>query len=321
MKDLFDRDIEYMRISITDRCNLRCRYCMPAEGIEKVSMSRILTYEEIIRICRQAVSLGITRFKVTGGEPLVRRGCPDLIRAMKEIPGLQQVTLTTNGQLLEEALDELKAAGVDGINVSLDSLREERYGEITRGGKLQPVLSAIAKAKASGIPVKVNCLLQKDLNEDEYLAFAKMAFDQGILVRFIEIMPVGFGNAEEGMSNEEVLLLLRKEWPEMEPDERVHGNGPAVYMRIPGKGGAVGFISAMHEKFCDRCNRIRLTSQGRVQPCLCYEDAVDLRPALESRSEKELRQALASAVMAKPAGHCFEDRESPEGKSMVEIGG
>lgn len=321
MKDPFNRDIEYMRISITDRCNLRCRYCMPAEGIEKISMSQILTYEEILRVCRHAVSLGITRFKVTGGEPLVRRGCAGLIRTMKEIPGTQQVTLTTNGQLLEQHLDDLKAAGPDGINVSLDSLQEDRYRTITRGGELKPVLSSIAKVTAAGIPTKVNCLLQKELNEDEYLAFARMAFDQGIPVRFIEIMPVGFADAGEGLSNEDILLLLQKKWPQLTPDDRIHGNGPAVYYRIPGQPGAIGLISAMHGKFCDRCNRIRLTSQGKIQPCLCYEDAVDLLPVLRGGSEDELRETMAAAVMTKPPGHCFDERKASAGKSMVEIGG
>ena len=325
MKDSLGRNIEYMRISITDRCNLRCRYCMPEEGIEKISMSQILTFEEIGRICKQAVQLGITRFKITGGEPLVRRGCPDLIRMIGEIHGVEQVTLTTNGQLLGEYLDELVDAGLDGVNVSLDSLDGDRYRMITRGGELGPVLGSIDKAAARGIRTKVNCLLQEGINEDELMDFANMAFDKGIDVRFIETMPVGFADAEIGMSNEEALLLLQRQWPELSPDNSVHGNGPAVYYHIPGRAGAIGFISPLHGKFCDQCNRIRLTSTGMLKPCLCYDESIDIRKALEESgktgSDQALRDAVASCVMAKPADHCFLERERSEGDPMVEIGG
>ena len=321
MKDSFEREIEYMRISITDRCNLRCRYCMPEEGVEKIPMRDILTYEEIINICKQAVSLGIDRFKVTGGEPLVRRGCPELIRMIKSIPGVKQVTLTTNGQLLGKYLDELVDAGVDGINVSLDSLREDRYRMITRGGELKAVLDSIDEAVETEIPLKINCLLQKDINEDELYDFAEFAFDKGIDVRFIETMPVGFADAETGLSNESVKLLLQKKWPELIPDKRVHGNGPAVYCHIPGKKGGIGFISALHGKFCDKCNRIRLTSQGLIKPCLCYGDTVDIMNDLRKGNEEDVRMIISKAVMEKPMEHCFESDRRSERHSMVEIGG
>lgn len=325
MIDQHERNINYMRISITDRCNLRCRYCMPEEGIEKVAMSQILTYEEILRICRAAVSLGITRFKVTGGEPLVRKGCAALIGEMKAIPGVEQVTLTTNGQLLEQEMAGLLAAGVDGINVSLDSLRADRFRQITGGGELAKTLAGIDAALASEVPTKVNCLLQRGFNEDELADFAALALgadSRGLDVRFIEIMPIGFGMPETGISNEAVLAQLQQLYPDLVPDGRTHGNGPAVYYRRDGAAGSIGLISAMHNRFCGSCNRIRLTSQGEIKPCLCYEDSISLRPALAAGAGDEtLRRALQEAIARKPDGHTFEDRSSVEHRAMMQIGG
>ena len=321
MKDSFGRNINYMRISITDRCDLRCRYCMPAEGIEKVSMSRILSYEEVLRICRAAAELGISRFKVTGGEPLVRKGCASLVREMKRIPGVEQVTLTTNGQQLAANISVLTEAGLDGLNISLDSLKADRYRTITGGGDVEKTLKAIDESIAAGIRTKVNCLLQKQFNEDEVEAFAAFAFAKGIDVRFIEIMPVGFGRPETGLSNDVVLERLKKAYPKLTEDRMVHGNGPAVYYRLPDAEGAVGLISAMHHSFCGSCNRIRLTSQGLLKPCLCYEDGVDLRPALETETDDALRNALKEAICSKPAGHTFYDRETVDPRAMSQIGG
>ncbi|MBQ9014815.1 MAG: GTP 3',8-cyclase MoaA [Firmicutes bacterium] len=333
MLDSSGRNIDYMRISITDRCNLRCRYCMPQEGIEKVSMSQILTFEEILRICGAAVSLGIRKFKVTGGEPLVRKGCTGLCAELKGIPGVEQVTMTTNGQLLAREIGALRQAGIDGINISLDSLREDRYRKITGGGSLEETLRGLDAAIQSGIPTKINCLLQQDFNEDELPDFARLAFERGIDVRFIEIMPIGFGRPETGISNETVLQRLEQLYPNLVRDERVHGNGPAVYYRLDGDAametkavesvaaGSIGLISAMHASFCGSCNRIRLTSQGEVKPCLCYEDSISMKPALEDGSEDALRRALAEAIERKPAGHTFEDRGSVDRRAMMQIGG
>jgi len=328
MIDSYGRDINYMRISITDRCDLRCRYCMPAEGIKKVSMNRILTYEEILRICSVAADLGISRFKVTGGEPLVRRGCADFVRELRRVPGVEQVTLTTNGQQLAANIDALTEAGLDGLNISLDSLREDRYSFITGGGELSKTIGAIDQSIASGIRTKVNCLLQKQFNEDEIEDFAAFAFEKGIDVRFIEIMPVGFGRPETGLSNDAVLERLRTAYPGLIRDEAVHGNGPAVYYRLPDKSGAIGLISAMHHSFCESCNRIRLTSQGMIKPCLCYEEGVDLRPALAADADSNaadagdaLKAALEEAIRMKPAGHTFHDRETVEPRAMSQIGG
>ena len=326
MNDQYGRNIEYMRISITDRCDLRCRYCMPAEGVEKVSMDRILTYEEILEVAKEAAGLGISRLKITGGEPLVRKGCPARIGELKKIPGIQQVTLTTNGQQLEKFLPELEAAGVDGINISMDSLRPDRFRQITGGGDLARTQRGIYLSAMSGIPTKINCLLQKEFNEDEGEDFARLAFSLGIPVRFIEIMPVGYGRPEKGIAGEEILKKLQAAWPELTRDDTPRGNGPAVYYRIPERDGAIGLISAMHQVFCDQCNRIRLTSRGEIKPCLCYEESVDLMPVLRpqegEKSGTALRQKLEQAIAGKPSGHCFiQDPAKAEAASMMKIGG
>ena len=320
MKDRYGRTIEYMRISITDRCNMRCRYCMP-DGIEKVPMDRILSYEEILRIAEAAVGLGITKFKVTGGEPLVRLGCPELVRSLKEIPGTEQVTLTTNGMELAAYMDELAAAGIDGINVSLDTMDEEKFRYITKCGDLSKVMSGIDAAIASGVRTKINCVPQRGFNEAEIEDFARFAFERGIDVRFIELMPVGSGDPDKGISNEYVLERLKKVYPALEADDSVHGNGPAVYYHIPGAQGSIGLISAMHRVFCSSCNRLRLTSQGLIKPCLCYEENVDLRPALGGSIE-EIREKIAEAIDMKPGQHCFNnDSGNTERKPMSQIGG
>ena len=327
MIDRFGRTIEYMRVSITDRCNLRCRYCMP-DGCDKLSMSDILTYEQIVRICDAASSLGIRKIKITGGEPFVRLGCTGLMRDIKALDGIDEVTVTTNGQNLYQYIDELKEMGIDGINISLDTTDPEKYRYITGGGELDKTLSAIEIAAASGIRTKVNCVLQKDFNDDEIVKLAEMAFDKGIDVRFIELMPIGAGDSDRGVSNVEVLKTLEEIWPDLEPDENIHGNGPAVYYRRPGYTGGIGFISAIHGKFCSSCNRVRLTSTGDIKPCLCYEDGTNIKEYLDS-SDDELRAALESAILKKPEAHCFTDAQTensfrngnPERRLMSQIGG
>ena len=323
MKDRYGRNIEYMRVSITDRCDLRCRYCMP-EGCEKVSMSQILTYEEIVRICRVAAGLGISRIKITGGEPFVRLGCTDLIRSIKAIEGIEEVTVTTNGQALEKYIDELKDIGIDGINISLDTLDPEIYAFITGRGELEKTMRSIERSVRSGIKTKINCLLQKGFNEDEMFDFAELAFRHGIDVRFIEMMPVGAADAGSGVSNTYVLQKLKDRWPDLEPDGSVHGNGPAVYYKRPGYEGGIGLISAIHGKFCGYCNRVRLTSQGQLKPCLSFDTGTDLMPALRGTDE-ELGEVLRRAVYEKPKAHSFGDTENndahAEHRLMSQIGG
>lgn len=321
MIDSYDRKINYMRISITDRCNLRCRYCMPY-GIELMPMSEILTYENICDICKEAVELGITRFKITGGEPLVRKGCPDLIRMIKAIPGVEQVTMTTNGILLKEQLENLKNAGLDAINISLDSLDKERFHSITGFDQLEKVLDGIHLAVDYGFPVKINCVLQKGMNDEEWDKIAMLAKELPLDVRYIELMPIGDGHTEEGISNEELLSRFRHQYPSIEKDERIHGNGPAVYYKIPGWKGSIGLISAIHGKFCSQCNRIRMTSTGEIKPCLCFEESISIKEAAKSQDKSEMKKILKQAILRKPQMHRFEETDQiTEQKKMAQIGG
>lgn len=292
------------------------------EGCEKVSMSQILTYEEIERICRAAAGLGISRIKITGGEPFVRRGCTDLIRRIKAIGGIEEVTVTTNGQTLDKYIDELKEIGIDGVNISLDSLDHDNYKYITGGGELAKTLNSIELSAKSGIKTKVNCILQKGCNEDELFDLAGLAFTYGIDVRFIEEMPVGAGKLRAGISNDDVLKRLKERWPDLEPDESIHGNGPAVYYKRGGIPGAIGLISPIHGVFCAECNRIRLTSQGKIRPCLCYDREIDIVPALAGTDE-DIAGVIRAAILAKPESHCFSDKgfEGAQNRLMSQIGG
>jgi cyclic pyranopterin phosphate synthase len=294
------------------------------EGCEKVSMSQILTYEEIVRICRAASELGINKIKITGGEPFVRLGCTDLIRSIKAIEGIEEVTVTTNGQTLEKYIDELKEIGIDGINISLDTLDPERYLFITGRGELEKTVRSIERSARAGIRTKINCLLQKNFNEDEMFSFAELAFRQGIDVRFIEMMPVGAADAGTGLSNTYVLQRLMERWPDLEPDVSVHGNGPAVYYRRPGSEGGIGLISSIHGKFCRSCNRVRLTSQGQLKPCLGFDTGTDLMPFLKG-TDDELREAIRRAIFEKPEAHSFSDSgndgDHAEHRLMSQIGG
>lgn len=321
MKDLYGRTIDYMRISITDRCNLRCRYCMP-DGIEWIPMDEILTYEQIETVCRVAVSLGINKFKITGGEPLVRKGCPELIGSIKQIPGVEQVTITTNGILLKEQLDRLILAGVDGVNVSLDTLDAEKFKQITGFDLLDRVEASIQSAVAKGLRVKINTVLQSGVNEDEWKGLMDLAKDQRLDVRFIEMMPIGYGKKSRMISNSDLLKQMKERYPQMEPDMARHGNGPAVYYQIPGFQGGIGFISAIHGKFCGSCNRIRMTSTGELKACLCYQESVSLRDAVRQGDLEEVKRLMELTISKKPEMHCFEKVDSiTESRQMVKIGG
>ena len=321
MYDNYQRNIDYFRISITDRCNLRCRYCMP-EGVPLIPMEQILRYEEILAICIEAVSLGIRKYKITGGEPLVRIGCTDLIREMKKIPGVEQVTLTTNGVLLSEYIDALMHAGIDGINVSLDTLNPMKYLSITGYDQLDKVISSLREAVACGLKVKVNCVLQKGINEEDWPEILELARNDSLDVRFIELMPIGEGKKQEGISNIELLSMISERYPGIRHDDRIHGNGPAVYYRIPGFQGSLGMISAIHGKFCHSCNRIRMTATGDIKSCLCYDKGANILEAARNNDKKQIRHILKEAILDKPRMHHFEDKkEITEHKKMVQIGG
>lgn len=302
MKDSYGRSIDYMRVSVTDKCNLRCRYCM-SDNTKKDS--HILSYDEIINICTEAAALGISSIKITGGEPLVREGVTDLIKSLKSIKGIESVTLTTNGVLLEKYAEDIYRAGTDSVNISIDTLDRETYKSITGCDCLNNVLKGIDKLYAYGIPLRINTVLLKGINDNADIL--RLAKDRSIDVRFIEMMPIGEGKGFEPVLNSGIIKgekLAEK------------GNGPAVYYAFEGYKGRVGLISPISAKFCESCNRIRLTSNGFLKGCLCYDEGVDLR------NEKSIKAAIERVIKSKPKEHCFENRNKiTEKKDMNEIGG
>ncbi len=312
-----------MRISVTDRCNLRCRYCMP-DGIERIPMSDLLTYEEIAFVCRQAADLGIGSFRITGGEPLVRKGCVRLVSMLKETPGVRRVTMTTNGVLLGEHLNGLLDAGLDAVNISLDTLDRGQYKAITGMDELDRVLASIRRA-AGKLPVRINCVICREINDDAPGELVTLARDLPVDVRFIELMPIGAAKGLETVPNTSVLARIEEQYGKTTESPGGDGDGPAVYRRADGFTGRIGFISAMHGKFCAACNRLRLTSVGELKPCLCYADTVPLREILRDGAadkEERIREKIREAVRLKPQAHCFERRENvTEEKEMVRIGG
>ena len=297
MIDQYGRTIEYLRISVTDRCNLRCVYCMPEEGIEQLPHEQILTFDEIERVCRISTELGISKIKLTGGEPLVRKGLPDLLGKIKRIPGIEQVTLTTNGILLKNQLDELMRQGLDAVNISIDTLDETCYHTVTRCGELNQALEGLQAAlEYPNLRVKLNCVPMNQ-SEEEYIQMAEYAKEHPVEVRFIEMMPIGMGKACQGKSRDELLELLEKAFGNAEPYEKHLGNGPAEYVSFSGFQGRIGFISAVSHKFCDSCNRIRLTAEGYLKLCLQYESGIDLRKLLRSSAtDEEVKEAMRQAI-------------------------
>lgn len=323
IKDAYNRQIDYLRISITDRCNLRCRYCMP-EDVEFIPHPDIMRYEEFLRLAEILAEQGIRKVKVTGGEPLVRRGCTDFIKRLKQVEGIENVTITTNGVLLEQYLPELADAGIDGINVSLDSLRRERYARITGRDEFERVWRGIEKAIASGIRVKLNCVPLYEYNADEIPDFMELARTRKMDVRFIEIMPIGNGKQFEPVPADEIIGQMADLYGEISEVKEKRGNGPAVYYKGKDFAGCVGMIGAVHQKFCSNCNRIRLTSKGFLKLCLYYDRGVDLREMLRSgKSDDVIREAVAGAIREKPQEHHFTDGEdqSASDAGMSQIGG
>ena len=323
MLDRYGRVINYLRISVTDRCNLRCCYCMP-EGVQDVGMKNILTFEEIWEIVRTGVSLGITHIRITGGEPLVRKDCVDLIRGIREISGVETITMTTNGVLLGNYGKQLKEAGVDGVNISLDTLDPEEFYKITGKRELQEVLAGIRAAKTAGLPVKLNAVNRKELDPIPLVRYAQ---EENLPLRFIEMMPVGYGKKYVGRSNEELRETLeavcgKAECMTNREELSRMGSGPAVYYQFSDLKVPVGFISAIHGKFCDTCNRVRLTAEGYLKLCLCYDEGEDLRRVLREGEKENLRTIMEQTIFRKPAAHCFEHpAEMTETHEMIKIGG
>lgn len=319
MRDSFGRPIDYIRISVTDRCNLRCQYCMPKDVLD-VGHDAIVRYEELLRFCRVATTLGITKFKITGGEPFVRKGLIPFLKELRCIEGVQSVTITTNGQLLERHIKDLAEMGIDGINISLDTLDGTQYARLAKG-PIEPVLSALEASLAAGIPTKVNAVLLKE-TKDQILPLAKLAEKKPLSVRFIELMPIGWGTSMEGLSQEEALAILKVAYPDLQPLSKRLGNGPASYYSSNALCGAIGFIAANSHRFCSSCNRMRLTSTAFLKPCLCYDQGISLSSLLQNGTDEEIKEALYEAISMKPERHHFEmPHDVTEKKKMNEIGG
>ena len=324
--DGFSRPITYLRVSVTDKCNLRCIYCMPEGGLPWLRRDEILTYEEIVAIVRAAASVGVRAVRLTGGEPLVRRNLARLAGAIAAIPGIEDLAISTNGLLLEEQLDELVAAGVTRINLSLDTLRADRFEAIARRPGLDGVLRAIDAAIAAGLaPIKLNCVVMRGHNDDELIDFAALTRDRPIFVRFIEVMPVHENAALQRDAYISAAEMLERigATRELLPVQGPPGNGPARYFAFDGAAGAVGVISPLSHDYCESCNRVRLTADGRLRLCLFGDHAIDLRGPLRAGATGDrIVELLRSAMLIKPERHHLRLGETASRmRAFSEIGG
>lgn len=323
MRDGLGRSVNYLRLSITDRCNLRCCYCMPATGVPSCGHDEILRYEELLRIARAAAALGIEKVRVTGGEPLVRKGVVDFLAALKAIPGLTEIALTTNGLLLADLAGPIKAAGVKRLNVSLDSLDPQVFAEITRGGDLRQVLNGVAAAEEAGLRLKLNMVVMRGLNDREVEDFAALTLEKPWSVRFIEYMPTIRERAwrDRVIAGSEILERLGRRFA-LSPLATGRLCGPARPYRIAGARGSVGIITPMTDHFCGSCNRIRVTATGFAKSCLLADDAVDLKPYLTVENPAALQDALLRVVAGKGQHHHLGDVDNgPSPFAMAGIGG
>lgn len=333
MKDAHGRVIDYLRISLTDRCNFRCIYCMPEDGVCQLAHDEILRIEDIERLVRVAAGIGIRSIRLTGGEPLVRKGVVGLVESITHTPGIENVSMTTNGVLLPAMAEDLRRAGLHRVNVSLDTLDPQQFREVTRVGRLEDALAGIEAALEAGFnPVKVNAVTVRSLDQD-FLSFAKLSVDRPLHVRFIEYMPVGNASGVDGcgwgkadvIPSEELFELInaRAVAEGMEPlrpagESRPIGWGPARYFEFPGAQGTVGFISPLSRHFCSECNRLRVTAEGLIRPCLFSDAEHDVRAALRAGDDEAVRAVLYEALGAKPDEH--HDKVGTE-RNMSQIGG
>jgi len=323
--------IDYLRISVTDRCNLRCVYCMPPEGVLWRPREDILSYEEIVRVVWIAAGLGVRKIRLTGGEPLIRAGLTDLVAALAQIPGIEEISLTTNAILLAHLAQPLAEAGLARVNISLDTLQPERFARITRFGQLDQVWRGIEAAERAGLtPLKLNMVVVRGVNDDELADFARLTLTRPWHVRFIELMPVGNAGEwgadfpEAGTRFMPVAEMRERLAPlgELLPGGYLRGNGPAQIYRLPGAAGTLGFISPVSQHFCDGCNRLRLTADGRLRPCLLQDGEVNLIPALRNGADVMQIQALImQTVRAKPRRHQLQEHVLPQARGMSAIGG
>jgi cyclic pyranopterin phosphate synthase len=326
LADAFNRPITYLRVSVTDKCNLRCVYCMPEEGLAWLRRDELLSYEEIIEIVRAAAHAGVRAIRLTGGEPLVRRDLHRLVEGINAVPGIEDIALSTNALLLEDQLPALVAAGLRRVNVSLDTLRADRFETIARRPGLEPVLRGIRAAIDAGLgPIKLNCVVMRGQNDDEIAAFAALTRTMPIFVRFIEVMPVheNLGlQADTYMSSDDILARVAA-LGEILPVPGPPGNGPARYFAFEGASGAVGVISPLSHEYCDRCNRVRLAADGRLRLCLFGDQHIDLRTPLRGgASTEELAGLFRASMSIKPERHHLQLGEaSSRMRAFSEIGG
>ena len=325
MKDHYGRKIDYLRISVTDRCNLRCIYCMTPEGVKPITHKEILSYEEIVRIAAIAVSLGVKKIRITGGEPLARKNITHLIFSLCALKGIEDISLTTNGILLEKYADDLARAGLNRINISLDSLKQERYRDITRGGGIEDVLKGIEKAGQAGlIPIKINMVPIKGYNIDEIEEFAKITLTKPYQIRFIEFMPIGFielWSPDKYVPINEIKSIVEKIGTLL--PVKMKKSGPAEYFKFEGAPGVIGFINAISHRFCEECNRLRLTADGKLRPCLFSETEIDLKTPIRSGApDSEIERLLRLSIEVKPEGHNLNcTKEFNALRTMSKIGG
>jgi cyclic pyranopterin phosphate synthase len=326
LADAFSRPITYLRVSVTDKCNLRCVYCMPESGLPWLRREELLTYEEIVEIVRAAASIGVRAIRITGGEPLVRRNLDRLIGGIAAIEGIDDIALSTNAVLLEEQLPKLRAAGLRRVNVSLDTLRADRFERIARRPGLDQVLRGIDAAIAAGLaPIKLNCVVMRGENDDEIEAFAALTRERPVYVRFIEVMPVHENRelqAAAYVSSDEILERVARIGA-LAPAAGPPGNGPARYFAFDGAAGAVGVISPLSHDYCERCNRVRLSADGRLRLCLFGDHHVDLRTPLRGgATTADLAQIFAGAMSIKPERHHLRLGEpTARMRAFSEIGG
>lgn len=315
MKDRYGRKINYLRISVTDLCNLRCKYCMPEDGVEKINHDDILTVEEIIKIADTFSKLGVDKIRLTGGEPLVKKGILDIVKGIGMIDGIKDFTMTTNGVLLEEYAEDLKKYGLDRVNISLDTLDKEKYKEITRGGDIEKVFKGIEACKKIGLtPIKINTVVMKGFNDDEIDNFIEWSKNDDIDIRFIELMPIGEAveYKDKYLSNEEIINSHKELVPILKNDI----SSPADYYKVQGGKGRIGFINPISCKFCDDCNRLRLTSRGTIKTCLHSEEEYDVKEFLD----EDLITRFVELIFKKPEKHNLENGNFV-GEKMHRIGG
>jgi cyclic pyranopterin phosphate synthase len=326
LADAFQRPITYLRISVTDRCNLRCVYCMPEEGLPWISNADILGFDEIAEIVRAAAKVGVRSIRLTGGEPLIRPHLERLVAMIAAVPGIDDIALSTNGLLLADQVRNLRAAGLTRANISLDTLREDRFKAIARRPGLQRVLDGIDAAFAAGLgPIKLNCVVMRGQNDDEVADFAELTRDRAVAVRFIEVMPVHENvgeHANEYVSATEILDRIRA-IGDLHPIDGPPGNGPARYYAFDGAQGSVGVISPLSHDYCDTCNRVRLSADGRLKLCLFGDHFIDLRtPVRDGAGEEALISILRGSMYVKPERHHLDiGTTSSAMRALSEIGG